>query len=160
MNLSNESELWKSALIVYYDLEFSGNIRLDFGKQCSIHEIAAQSKNDRFFCRVNPYATKEVVEPPVDPKYHMPSQQELEQMQALTFPTAYDQFVSFIYRLLLKRKKKWVCLVSHNGFRGDKIFIMNEEGLLRSMPVNQTASDKYGGILVGDIVVADASEID
>tara|TARA_B110000003_G_scaffold269311_1_gene300150 strand:+ start:416 stop:1279 length:864 start_codon:yes stop_codon:yes gene_type:complete len=126
MNLSNESELWKSALIVYYDLEFSGNIRLDFGKQCSIHEIAAQSKNDRFFCRVNPYATKEVVEPPVDPKYHMPSQQELEQMQALTFPTAYDQFVSFIYRLLLKRKKKWVCLVSHNGFRGDKIVFEHE----------------------------------
>jgi len=46
------------------------------------------------------------------------------------------------------------------GFRGDKIFIMNEEGLLRSMPVNQTASDKYGSILVGDIVVADATEID
>ena len=126
MNLQNTSPLWKSALIVYYDLEFSGNIRLDFGRHCSIHEIAAQTKQDRFFCRVNPYLTKEKVEAPVDPKYHMPSRQELEEMKALPFPKAYDLFVSFLYNLLAKRKKKWVCLVSHNGFRGDKMVLEHE----------------------------------
>lgn len=126
MNLENTNELWKSALIVYYDLEFCGNIRSEFAATCSIHEIAAQSKQDRFFCRVNPYMTKETVEPPVDPKYHMPSKEELEQMNALSFPTAYDMFLSFVYGLLIKRKKKWVCLISHNGFRGDKMVLEHE----------------------------------
>jgi len=45
-------------------------------------------------------------------------------------------------------------------YKGDKIFIVNEEGLLRSMPVNETASEKYGSILVGDVVVANSNEID
>ena len=126
MNLDNKSPLWKTALIVYYDLEFSGNIRLDFGQHCSIHEIAANCKREKFFCRVNPYLTKERVEPPVDPKYHMPSKQELGEMRAPSFPAAYDLFMNFIYSLLMKQKKKWVCLISHNGFRGDKIVLENE----------------------------------
>lgn len=45
-------------------------------------------------------------------------------------------------------------------YKDDKIFIVNEEGLLRSMPVNETASEKYGSILVGDVVVANSNEID
>ena len=126
MNLDNKSPLWKSALIVYYDLEFSGNIRLDFGKHCSVHEIAAQCKNDRFFCHVNPYLTKNTVEPPVDPKYHMPSKKELESMNALSFPAAYERLLSFVYGLMQKRKKQWVCMISHNGFRGDKIVLEHE----------------------------------
>ena len=117
MNLDNKSPLWRTALIVYYDLEFSGNIRLDFGKHCSIHEIAANCKREKFFCRVNPYLTKERVEPPVDPKYHMPSKLELEEMQAPSFPAAYDLFINFIYRLLVKQKKKWVMPDEHYSFK-------------------------------------------
>lgn len=126
MNLNNDNPLWKSALIVYYDLEFSGNIRLEFGKKCSIHQIAAQTRKDHFYCQINPYLTKETVEPPVDPKYHMPSEEEFLTMSAYSFPDAYNSFVAFLYRLLLKRNKTWVCLVSHNGFRGDKIVLEHE----------------------------------
>lgn len=133
MNLHNKNPVWKSALIVYYDLEFSGNIRLDFGRHCSVHEIAAQSKNEKFFCRVNPYLTKETVEAPVDPKYHMPSKEELNEMRAPPLPHAIHMFVSFVLQLLQKRKKKWVCLVSHNGFRGDKI-VLEHEIALHSLP--------------------------
>lgn len=136
MNLDNKNSLWKTALIVYYDLEFSGNIRLDFGKHCSVHEIAAQCKHDRFFCHVNPYLTKEQVEAPVDPKYHMPSKEELERMQAPSFPIAYGMFMRFVLDLLEKKKKKWACLVSHNGFRGDKLVLEHEISYHRlpSMP--------------------------
>lgn len=135
MNLDNKNSLWKSALIVYYDLEFSGNIRLDFGQHCSVHEIAAQCKHDRFFCHVNPYLTKERVEAPVDTKYHMPSKEELESMQAPSFPVAYNMFMNYILSLLEKRKKKWVCLVSHNGFRGDKIVLEHEISYHRLPPM-------------------------
>lgn len=126
MNLNNKSLQWKSALIVFYDLEFSGNIRNNFGENCSIHEIAAQSKSERFYCKINPYLTKHVVEPPVDTKYHMPSKEEFQRIHALPFPIAYQNFVAFIFQLLQKRRKKWVCLISHNGFRSDKIVLEHE----------------------------------
>jgi|TARA_E500000305_G_C3911550_1_gene183643 hypothetical protein len=45
-------------------------------------------------------------------------------------------------------------------YKDGKVFIVNEEGLLRSMPINETASKEYGSILVGDVIVADDSEID
>ncbi len=45
-------------------------------------------------------------------------------------------------------------------YKDDKIFIINEEGLLRSMPVNETASHMSGRPLVGDVVVANSNEID
>ena len=126
MNLNNKSLQWKSALIVYYDLEFSGNIRHDFGSKCSIHELAAQSKNERFYCKINPHLTKDVVEPPVDPKYHMPSKDDYKTIDAVSFPVAYQNFVAFIFQLLHRRRKKWVCLISHNGFRSDKIVLEHE----------------------------------
>ena len=126
MNLSSTDKRWKSALIVYYDFEFSGNIRHNFGTQCSIHQIAAQCKNETFFCQINPYLSKETVEPPVDTKYFMPSKEDFLKENAYTFKEGYEQFISFILRLLLKRKKKWVCLISHNGFRGDKIVLEHE----------------------------------
>jgi DNA polymerase III epsilon subunit-like protein len=126
MNLSSSDVRWKSALILYYDYEFSGNIRNNFGSQCSIHQIAARSKSDRFFCRINPYLSKEQVEPPVHPKYSMPSKDEFKELEADSFCEAYDKFLGFVLRLLLKRKKEWVCLISHNGFRSDKIVLEHE----------------------------------
>jgi DNA polymerase III epsilon subunit-like protein len=47
-------------------------------------------------------------------------------MEALSFPEAYYKFLDFILHLLEKRKKKWVCLISHNGFRSDKIVLEHE----------------------------------
>lgn len=126
MNLSSNDHRWKSALLVYFDYEFSGNIRHNFGSKCSIHQIAARSKNEKFFCRVNPYLSKDQVEPPVDTKYYMPSKAEFEELEAVDFEEAYYKFLSFILRLLLKRKKKWVCLISHNGFRSDKVVLEHE----------------------------------
>ena len=126
MNLSSTDSRWKTALIVYYDFEFSGNIRQNFGSQCSIHQIAAQCKNESFFCQINPYLSKEQVEPPVDIKYRMPSKEEFLNEDACTFQEGYQRFVAFILRILVKRKKRWVCLISHNGFRGDKIVLEHE----------------------------------
>lgn len=45
-------------------------------------------------------------------------------------------------------------------YKDDKIFIVNEEGLLRSMPLNERASRMSGRPLVGDVVVANSNEID
>jgi|TARA_R110000803_G_scaffold44347_1_gene93927 hypothetical protein len=45
-------------------------------------------------------------------------------------------------------------------YKDDKVFIVNEEGLLRSLPINETATEMYGTILVGDVIVTDSSEID
>ena len=42
-------------------------------------------------------------------------------------------------------------------YKDDKVFIVNEEGLLR---LNETATEMYGTILVGDVIVTDSSEID
>jgi hypothetical protein len=42
-------------------------------------------------------------------------------------------------------------------YKDDKV---NEEGLLRSLPINETATEMYGTILVGDVIVTDSSEID
>jgi len=126
MNLSSDDPRWKSALLVYFDYEFSGNIRHNFGFNCSIHQIAARCKNDTFFCRINPHLLKETVEPPVDTKYYMPSKDEFKELQAIDFKQAYYKFLSYVLRLLLKRKKKWVCLISHNGFRSDKVVLEHE----------------------------------
>ena len=45
-------------------------------------------------------------------------------------------------------------------YKDDKVFIVNEEGLLRSLPINEIATEMYGTILVGDVIVTDSSEID
>ena len=44
-------------------------------------------------------------------------------------------------------------------YRDDKVFIVNEEGLLRSMDFNAKASEMSGRPLVGDVVVAFQSEL-
>ena len=43
-------------------------------------------------------------------------------------------------------------------YQGDKVFIVNEEGYLRSMDFNPKASEMSGRPLVGDVVVALQSE--
>ena len=44
-------------------------------------------------------------------------------------------------------------------YLGDKVFIVNEEGYLRSMDFNPKASEMSGRPLVGDVVVALQSEL-
>ena len=44
-------------------------------------------------------------------------------------------------------------------YQGDKVFIVNEEGYLRSMDFNAKASEMSGRPLVGDVVVALQSEL-
>tara|TARA_Y100000361_G_scaffold50495_1_gene43920 strand:- start:813 stop:1052 length:240 start_codon:yes stop_codon:yes gene_type:complete len=44
-------------------------------------------------------------------------------------------------------------------YQGDKVFIVNEEGYLRSMDFNPKASEMSGRPLVGDVVVALQSEL-
>ena len=75
-NLHSKHSQWKKALLVYYDIEFSGNIRSEFGKDCSIFEIALSCKREEFFCVINPYLTKTNVQPTVHPKYKMLSKEE------------------------------------------------------------------------------------
>lgn len=44
-------------------------------------------------------------------------------------------------------------------YKEDRVFIVNEEGLLRSMDYNAKASEMSGRPLVGDVVVAYQSEL-
>lgn len=44
-------------------------------------------------------------------------------------------------------------------YQEDKVFIVNEEGYLRSMDFNAKASEMSGRPLVGDVVVALQSEL-
>jgi len=44
-------------------------------------------------------------------------------------------------------------------YKEDKVFIVNEEGLLRSMDFTPKASEMSGRPLVGDVVVAYQSEL-
>jgi Domain of unknown function (DUF3846) len=44
-------------------------------------------------------------------------------------------------------------------YKEDRVFIVNEEGLLRSMDFNAKASEMSGRPLVGDVVVAYQSEL-
>ena len=44
-------------------------------------------------------------------------------------------------------------------YQGDKVFIVNEEGYLRSMDFNPKASEMSGRPLVGDVVVALQAEL-
>ena len=137
MYLTKKDPKWKTCLIVYYDLEFSGDIRVNFGLGCSIHQIAAKSKRNQFFCNVNPYLTKKNVARPIDDRYPMMSKEAFYDSNAVSFPEAYSRFINFLYKLLLKRNKKWVLLVSHNGFRSDKIVLEHEIAYhqLRKPPV-------------------------
>ena len=126
-NLHSKNSQWKKALLVYYDIEFSGNIRSEFGKDCSIFEIALSVKKEGFFCVVNPYLTKANVQPTVHPKYKMLSKEEYSKdTNAKPFHVAIQCVRKFIDRQLKKHKKKWVCMISHNGFRSDKVVLEHE----------------------------------
>ena len=126
-NLHSKHSQWKKALLVYYDIEFSGNIRSEFGKDCSIFEIALCCKKEEFFCAINPYLTKTNVQPTVHPKYKMLSKEEYSKnTDAKSFHIAIYRVKKFLDRLLKKHRKTWVCMISHNGFRSDKVVIEHE----------------------------------
>lgn len=125
-NLNNKAKHWKKALVVFFDIEFSGNIRSEFGKDCSIFEIALSCKKEELFCMINPYLTKKNVQPTVHPKYKMVSKEEYSNTNAKPFPVVVKKVENFVKRLLKKHKKEWVCFISHNGFRSDKVVLEHE----------------------------------
>ena len=43
-------------------------------------------------------------------------------------------------------------------YLSDKVILVNEEGLLRSLPVNEEASEMANQILVGDVLVLSREE--
>lgn len=43
--------------------------------------------------------------------------------------------------------------------RGDKILIVNEEGLLMGLPLNQQATEIYGHHIVGDAIYCGLAEV-
>jgi len=59
----------------------------------------------------------------------------------------------------LEQQQKLVDGYIEYVYKEDKVFIVNEEGLLRSMDFNEKASDMSGRPLVGDVVVAYQSEL-
>ena len=59
----------------------------------------------------------------------------------------------------LEQQQKLVDGYIEYVYKEDKVFIVNEAGLLRSMDFNEKASDMSGRPLVGDVVVAYQSEL-
>jgi len=59
----------------------------------------------------------------------------------------------------LQQQQKLVDGYIEYVYKEDKVFIVNEEGLLRSMDFNAKASEMSGRPLVGDVVVAYQSEL-
>lgn len=125
MYLKDDNDLWKKSVNVIYDLEYSGNLKHHLGKECCIWEIAAKSGNHTFHVLVNPYLTHAYVPPPVHERYSMPSEQEFHEKGALPFDIAIELFMVFLQGLL-KSEDQHIVLMSHNGFRGDKIVLENE----------------------------------
>jgi hypothetical protein len=126
MYLDESNEYWDGKTVkVIYDLEYSGNLKNALGKECAIWEIAAVSGTHHFHVLINPYLTRKVVPLPVHERYAMPTKEEFQKQGALSFVEGMKLFIVFLQSLLKKDDQKLI-LMSHNGFRGDKIVLENE----------------------------------
>ncbi len=112
---------------IIYDLEFSGDLRKDNGINCCIWQIAAKDQETGLtFCTVvNPYKRNHTVPKPVDDRYKMPTEEELYSTDAPDIVEAMHNFRGFLDTCLESSKKKAICLISHNGFRSDKVIFEN-----------------------------------
>ena len=112
---------------IIYDLEFSGDLRKDNGINCCIWQIAAKDYDTGLnFCTViNPYKLNNNVPEPVDDRYKMPSEEELYYTGAPNIIEAMNDFYNFLVTCMEKNNKNAICLISHNGFRSDKVIFEN-----------------------------------
>jgi DNA polymerase III epsilon subunit-like protein len=111
---------------IIYDLEFSGDLRTNNGIHCCLWQIAAKDFDTGItFCTlVNPYILHQNVPEPVDGRYSMPSREEFMYENAPDIREAMGNLAIF-FKLCMTDKYKNVCLMSHNGFRSDKIIFEN-----------------------------------
>ena len=114
---------------IIYDLEFSGDLRDRNGINCCIWQIALKDfDTGKEFCTlINPYKRLLHVPKPVDIRYQMPTKQMLNDVDAPDIVDAMYQVRCFFLSCLKKNGN--ICLMSHNGFRSDKIVF--ENALLR-----------------------------
>tara|TARA_A100001015_G_scaffold103684_1_gene115113 strand:+ start:3706 stop:4578 length:873 start_codon:yes stop_codon:yes gene_type:complete len=134
--LHSGDPLWENALIVAYDIEYSGNIQYNFGTNCAIWEWAAQIYTNSqtvetnakpFHKYINPKYTRGIIPPPVEEKYAMPTDEEFRKKKALSFNKCIDMFCKWLdFNCNVNRKYTWICLCSHNNFRSDKLVIEHE----------------------------------
>lgn len=123
MYLKNTSTFWGKCIPVIIDLEYSGDIYSP--KNCAIWELAAKYNNKEFHVLINPYLTRNIVPPAVHEKYKMPSKEEFENANAVSFNVAIQLFSVFL-RGLLVAEDQHILLLSHNSFRSDKIVLEHE----------------------------------
>ncbi len=110
---------------IIYDLEFSGDLRDLNGINCCIWQIALKDfdTGEKFCTLINPYKRLKRVPKPVDIRYQMPTKEVFFKKNAPDIIDAMHQ-VKLFFLQCLKRQGN-ICLMSHNGFRSDKIVFEN-----------------------------------
>ena len=111
---------------IIYDLEFSGDLRDDKGINCCIWQIAAKDYDTgaTFSVLINPYLLRKRVPKPVDNRYQMPTKKQFESKNAFNIKQALYSFELFL-KTCMAEKLGTICLISHNGYRSDKIVLEN-----------------------------------
>ena len=141
MYVPSNHEIWKKCVTVIYDLEYSGDLKENLGNNCSIWEMAAKSGNKEFYVLINPHLTRIDVPTPVHERYKMPTKTEFNEKNAVSFPVAIQLFKVFLKSLLIA-EDQYLILMSHNGFRGDKMVLEYElsrhsmQGILMDIPIH------------------------
>lgn len=125
MYLDTNHPFWEKSVLVLYDLEYSGNLKDNLGRNCCIWEIYAKHGDKTFYTLINPHLTRKNVPPPVDERYKMPTKEEFKNLNAVSFIDAIKLFIVFLNSLLIAEDQS-IILASHNGFRGDKVVMEHE----------------------------------
>ena len=110
---------------IIYDLEFSGDLRDRNGINCCIWQIALKDfdTGEKFCTFVNPYRRLKCVPKPVDMRYKMPTKEMLYNENAPDIIEAMQKVKLFFLRCMQRGSS--ICLISHNGFRSDKLVFEN-----------------------------------
>lgn len=110
---------------IIYDLEFSGDLRDRNGINCCIWQIALKDfdTGEKFCTLINPYKRLIHVPKPVDIRYKMPTKETLYDLGAPDIVDAMYEVKHFFLRCLKNNGN--ICLMSHNGFRSDKLVFEN-----------------------------------
>ena len=110
---------------IIYDLEFSGDLRDRNGINCCIWQIALKDfdTGEKFCTLINPYKRLKRVPKPVDIRYKMPTKQMFYDQNAPDIIDAMYKVKHFFLQCLKQQGN--ICLLSHNGFRSDKLVFEN-----------------------------------
>jgi hypothetical protein len=110
---------------IIYDLEFSGDLRDRNGINCCIWQIALKDfdTGQKFCTLINPYKRLKHVPKPVDMRYRMPTKEMFFKQDAPDIVQAMQQVRLFFLQCLKQQGN--ICLMSHNGFRSDKLVFEN-----------------------------------